>query len=83
MLEHCPLCAAELLGAASSGEGPSADEVLDCPSCGLLRLDAAASAMITLAEPEELAGIAARLRALRATGDRTALTLRPGLFVMD
>jgi len=79
----CPLCAAELLGAVRLGEGAQAEVLLDCDRCGLVRLDTASRAMIALAEGPELDRISARLHALRATGDRAVLDLRPSLFVLD
>lgn len=83
MDETCPLCCSELAGAAEIGEGASTESLLDCPHCGRLRLDTAARAMVALAEAEELRRIAARLQALRRSGDRATLALHPALFVLD
>ncbi len=79
----CPLCGGELSGWAEVGnaEGVQPTFVSDCARCGRLRLDPAAQAVLGLAEPEEVAAVAAYVASLRAEGEQAALALRPEVFI--
>lgn len=79
----CPLCGGALSGWAEVAEAAGADAtfVVDCPTCGRLHLDPAATAVLGLAEPDEVAAVASYVAGLRRDGDRAVLVLRPELFV--